>query len=139
MVSLVIGAESYDCELGQVNESRGLPRPQELVGEKVRREGRWSSAAAKREMVALNSYIGYKTVAMTKLRFRAVIVLAILALVAVTAMAKIMPPKPVLPVEANGVRYSADRDGQDQYAVATDMSTGKQLWKVKVFHTPIKF
>jgi hypothetical protein len=76
---------------------------------------------------------------MTKLRFWAVIVLAILALVAVTAMAKIMPPKPVLQVEANGVRYSADRDGKDQYAVATHVATGKQLWKVKVFHTPIKF
>src|SRR5580692_6915679 len=87
----------------------------------------------------VNSNTGYKIVAMTKLRFRAVIVLALLALVAVTAMAKIMLPKPVLPVEANGVRYSAERDGQDQYAVATDIATGKQLWKVKVFHTPIKF
>ena len=76
---------------------------------------------------------------MTKLRFRAAIVHAILALVTVSAMAKIMPLKPVVPVEANGVRYSADRDGQDQYAVATDIATGKQLWKVKVFHTPIKF
>jgi len=76
---------------------------------------------------------------MTKLRFRATIVHAILALVTVSAIAKIMPPKPVVPVEANGVRYSADRDGQDQYAVATDIATGKQLWKVKVFHTPIRF
>ena len=45
----------------------------------------------------------------------------------------------MVPVEANGVRYSADRDGRDQYAVATDIATGKQLWKVRVFHTHIKF
>jgi hypothetical protein len=76
---------------------------------------------------------------MKKLRFRVAIVHATLALVTVSAMAKIMPPKPVVPVEANGVRYSADRDGQDQYAVATDIATGKQMWKVKVFHTPIRF
>jgi outer membrane protein assembly factor BamB len=75
---------------------------------------------------------------MTKLQLRAVIVHAILALATVTATAKIVPPKPVSPVEANGVRYSADRDGRDQYAVATDIATGKQLWKVKVFHTHIK-
>jgi len=35
--------------------------------------------------------------------------------------------------------YSADRDGRDQYAVATNIATGKQLWKVKVVHTHIKF
>jgi outer membrane protein assembly factor BamB len=78
-------------------------------------------------------------VAMTTLRFPAVVAHAIFTLVTVTAMAKIMPPKPVAPVDGNGVRYSADRDGRDQYAVATDIATGKQLWKVKVFHKPIKF
>ena len=76
---------------------------------------------------------------MTKLQLRAVIVHATLTLATVVAAAKIAPPKPVVPVEANGVRYSADRDGRDQYAVATDIATGKQLWKVKVFHTHIKF
>jgi hypothetical protein len=77
-------------------------------------------------------------VGITKLQLRAITVQAILVLVTVTATAKIIPPKPVSPVEANGVRYSADRDGRDQYAVATDVATGKQLWKVKVFHTRIK-
>ena len=76
---------------------------------------------------------------MTKLQVRAVIVHASLALATVVVAAKIAPPKPVVPVEANGVRYSADPDGSDQYAVATDIATGKQLWKVKVFHTHIKF
>ena len=59
--------------------------------------------------------------------------------VTMAAAAKIIPPKPVAPVEANGVRYSADPDGRDQYVVATDTETGNQLWKVKVFRTHIKF
>jgi hypothetical protein len=67
------------------------------------------------------------------------VVHATLVLATVAAVAKIAPPKPVAPVESNGVRYSADRDGRDQYAVATDIATGKQLWKVKVFRTHIKF
>ena len=40
---------------------------------------------------------------------------------------------------ANGIRYSSDRDGRDQYVVATDIASGKQLWNVKVFYTYIKF
>jgi outer membrane protein assembly factor BamB len=76
---------------------------------------------------------------MTKLRLRATVVHATLVLATMTAVAKIAPLRPVAPVQANGVRYSADRDGRDQYAVATDIATGKQLWKVKVFHTHIKF
>jgi outer membrane protein assembly factor BamB len=50
-----------------------------------------------------------------------------------------MPAKPVAPVVANGVRYSAEGDGREQYVAAFDASTGKELWKVKVFHTRIKF
>jgi hypothetical protein len=76
---------------------------------------------------------------MTKLQLRTVIIHAAFALATVVAAAKIAPPKPVVPVEANGVRYSADRDGKDQCAVATDVATGRQLWKVRVFHTHIKF
>lgn len=52
--------------------------------------------------------------------------------------AKIAPLKPVPPVESKGVRYSADRNGRDQYVVAADTSTGKLLWRVRVFHTHIK-
>ena len=75
---------------------------------------------------------------MTKLQLR-VTVHAALALATVVAAAKIALPKPAVPVEANGIRYSADCDGRDQYVVATDIASGKQLWKVKVFHTYIKF
>jgi len=74
-----------------------------------------------------------------KFRFHAVIRYAMFAMVTAVATAKILPPRPVAPVINNGVRYSADRDGRDQYVVATDISTGKELWKVKVFHTRIKF
>lgn len=71
------------------------------------------------------------------IQFRTVVVCALISIS--TAMAaKIAPTKPVPPVECNGVRYSADGDGRDQYVVATDIATGKQLWRVKVFHTHIK-
>jgi hypothetical protein len=76
---------------------------------------------------------------MMRLQFRAPIVCVVITLATGFAMAKIAPPKPVAPVESNGVRYAADRDGRDQYVVASDMATGKELWKVKVFHTHIKF
>ena len=46
--------------------------------------------------------------------------------------------RPVSPVVSGGVQYSADGNGQDQYVVATDTTSGKVLWKVKVFHTRIK-
>lgn len=54
------------------------------------------------------------------------------------AMAKRLNPKPVVPVTANGIEYSADGDGRNQYISATDISTAKEIWKVKVFHTRIK-
>jgi PQQ-like domain len=75
---------------------------------------------------------------MTKRQLRFSIICLTLALVT-PAVAKRMNPKPVAPVVSHGIRYSADRDGRDQYVVATDASTGKQLWRVKVFHTHIKF
>lgn len=55
------------------------------------------------------------------------------------ATAKRVPPKPVAPIVADGIRYSAEGDGKDSYVVATDEASGKSLWKVKVFHTRIKF
>lgn len=63
----------------------------------------------------------------------------ILTLLTPGAEAKRVNPSPVAPVMANGVRYSADGDGRDQYVVATDITTGKELWKVRVFHTSVKF
>jgi outer membrane protein assembly factor BamB len=62
-----------------------------------------------------------------------------LVLITATGMAKRVPPKPVSPVISNGIRYSAAGDGIDQYVVAEDASTGKVLWKKKVFHTHINF
>lgn len=50
-----------------------------------------------------------------------------------------MPPKPVAPVVSGGIRYSAEGDGRDQYVAAADASSGNVLWRVKVFHTHIKF
>jgi hypothetical protein len=70
-------------------------------------------------------------------QFRTVLVYATLAIV--IAVAKRIPPKPVAPIIANGIEYSAEGDGKDQYVAATDTSSGKQLWKVKVFHTHTKF
>jgi hypothetical protein len=49
--------------------------------------------------------------------------------------AKRLRPKPVAPVVSKGVEYSADGDGIDAYVVATDIATGKEIWKVRVFHT----
>jgi outer membrane protein assembly factor BamB len=76
---------------------------------------------------------------MKKSQFRLAFVCALIALAMCTAAAKIASLKPVTPVDSNGVRYSADRDAEDQYVVATDIATGKQLWRVRVFHTHIKF
>jgi len=76
---------------------------------------------------------------MMRLQFRALLVCIVITLATALAIAKIAPLKPVPPVESNGVRYAADRDGRDQYVVASDIATGKELWKVKVFHTHIKF
>jgi len=57
----------------------------------------------------------------------------------ICATAKRIPPRPVPPAVADGVRYSAEGDGKDSYVVATDEASGKTLWRVKVFHTRIKF
>ena len=52
--------------------------------------------------------------------------------------AKRVPPKDVPPVDVGGVRYSAHGDGRNSYVVASDLN-GKELWRVKVFHTRIEF
>jgi hypothetical protein len=57
----------------------------------------------------------------------------------ICATAKRVPPKPVAPVVADGIRYSAEGDGKDSYVVATDEASGKTLWRAKVFHTRIEF
>ena len=63
-----------------------------------------------------------------------------LFLVLVTgSVAKRIPPKPVNPVVSDGIRYSAEGDGRDQYIFARDSSNNKVLWKVRVFHNHVKF
>jgi outer membrane protein assembly factor BamB len=57
----------------------------------------------------------------------------------ISTWAKRVPPKDVPPVVVNGTRYSANGDGKDSYVVATDVPSGKELWRVKVFHTRIEF
>jgi hypothetical protein len=69
-------------------------------------------------------------------RFSALVVA--LAFLTGSAAAKRMSQKPVAPIVSGGVRYSADGDGRSQFVVAEDMATGKELWKVKVFHNRIK-
>jgi hypothetical protein len=62
-----------------------------------------------------------------------------LFLLAANALAKRIPPKPVPPVLSGVTQYAADGDGQDEYVVTTDASSGNILWKVKVFHNHFKF
>ena len=73
-----------------------------------------------------------------RVQFRISLALVLVALATVTTFAKKASVKPVPPVESGGVRYSADRDGRNQYVVATDIANGKQLWKIRVFHNHIK-
>jgi len=73
--------------------------------------------------------------------FRRTFVNTCVALVCLGALAaaKRLPPKPVSPVISDGIRYTAEGDGRDQYVVAADAGSGRVLWKVKVFHNVIKF
>lgn len=75
---------------------------------------------------------------MITLRRNSTIAWVAFALLAAPTLAKRVPPKPVAPVISGGIRYTAEGDGRDQYVVATDVSTDKVVWKIKVFHTRIK-
>lgn len=53
------------------------------------------------------------------------------------------PPAPhVAPVERNGIRYEQDRHDESQgdqpggYLAAIDATTGKRLWRLKVYEVP---
>jgi hypothetical protein len=46
---------------------------------------------------------------------------------------KRVPPKPVSPIVSDGVEYSAHGDGKTGYIVATDVATGNELWRIRVF------
>lgn len=76
---------------------------------------------------------------MTILRQQSALTFAVVLFLATQAVAKRIPPKPVSPVVSNGIKYTAEGDARDQYVVAADASSGKVLWRVKVFHNHIKF
>ena len=48
-------------------------------------------------------------------------------------------PKPIKPVIVNGITYSAVGDGNAGYVVASETSSGRELWRVRVFKVHIKF
>jgi hypothetical protein len=74
-----------------------------------------------------------------KSRWVLVTACALLASVGPTGYAKAPARKPVSPVVSGGTLYSAGGDGQDQYVIAADASSGKELWRVKVFHSHVRF
>jgi hypothetical protein len=49
------------------------------------------------------------------------------------AFGKRLPTKPVAPVVHDGIEYSAHGEGKVGSVVATELSSGKSLWKVRVF------
>jgi hypothetical protein len=52
--------------------------------------------------------------------------------------AKRAQPHPVTPIVDTNIRYSAQGSGQKQFVVATETSTGKELWKAEIFHVNYK-
>jgi hypothetical protein len=58
-------------------------------------------------------------------------------LVPLAVRAKRTPPKPVTPVTADGVTYLTAGDGIDEFVVATDVGSGKELWRTRIYTVPI--
>jgi hypothetical protein len=77
----------------------------------------------------------WKIMSIMTFRFFALLLPAVLSLATIAATAKILPQKPVVPVESNGVRYSAE---EAEFVAATEIATGRQLWRVRVFNIHIK-
>jgi outer membrane protein assembly factor BamB len=59
-------------------------------------------------------------------------------LIPLALWAKRTPPKPVAPVTGDGVAYSTAGDGIDEFVVAAEADSGKELWRAKVYTVPIK-
>ncbi|HEV7404170.1 MAG TPA: hypothetical protein VGO11_14615 [Chthoniobacteraceae bacterium] len=64
--------------------------------------------------------------------FRALALLLSLFLAAHPAQAKRSEPKPVAPVAANGIAYSAPHD-QMGFVIATDTASRKELWRERIY------
>src|SRR5450631_2033003 len=63
-------------------------------------------------------------------------ILVVIALVAIplNLSAKRVAPQPVNPVVSGNIRYSAQGDGRTGYVVASEATTGKEVWRVEIFH-----
>ena len=59
-------------------------------------------------------------------------------LVPLAVLGKRLPPKPVAPVTGDGVTYSTAGDGIDEFVVASDVNSGKEQWRAKIYSVPIK-
>jgi outer membrane protein assembly factor BamB len=67
-----------------------------------------------------------------------VCVVAMAVIVPIGLWAKRVPPKPVAPVTGDGVTYSTAGDGVDEFVVAAEVESGKELWRAKIYTVPIK-
>lgn len=65
------------------------------------------------------------------------LLLTVALVLPVASWGKRAPPKPVIPVTHDGVTYSAAGDGTAAFVVATETSSGRELWKVEVFKVRI--
>ena len=74
----------------------------------------------------------------SSLRWRILIPCAVFALLGAADTPKRTPPT-VAPVVSDGVRYTAEGDGKDQFVVASDARSGQVQWEAKIFHTDVKF
>src|SRR5689334_10506356 len=62
----------------------------------------------------------------------------LLAILTIPAMAKRMGPKPVAPVEANGVRYVAPNEsGREGRVEAQDAKSGEKRWDALIYTVTI--
>lgn len=76
---------------------------------------------------------------MRRLILFSTLLFAFLVLALPCAEAKRIPPPSVEAVTSGTVRYAAAGDGRDEFIVARDVSTGTELWRIKVAHNHSKF
>jgi len=68
-----------------------------------------------------------------------IVLAATLALFPPFSLGKRAAPKPVPPIRQNGIRYSAPNDnGRVASVIASDATTGKELWRLTIFETKIE-
>jgi hypothetical protein len=66
-------------------------------------------------------------------RYSLAVVVAVFCIGCPQGFAKRITPKPVPPIIHEDVQYSTAGDGKTSFVVATDTSTGKELWRVRIF------